>query len=120
MYFEAPVSGDKAYRVTGNLAGAVYTSFTVELGSADGKYATGTGGVLNDDDIDIDADGNYEVFLGGEPQGRNWLALPPETGRITTRHYFEVPKPAAADESLHIPLTIECLSPVGPGHAVDR
>ena len=114
VYFEAPVSGDKAYKVTGNLAGAVYTSFTVELGSADGKYATGTGGVLNDDDIDVDADGNYEVFLGGEPRDRNWLALPPDTGRITTRHYFEVPKPAAADESLHIPLTIECLSPVGP------
>lgn len=114
VYFEAPVSSPLAYRVTGNLAGAVYTSFTVELGSSEGRYATGTGGVLNDDDIDIDADGNYEVFLGGEPRDRNWLDLPPESGRITTRHYFEVPKPAAADESLHIPLTIECLSPVGP------
>ena len=114
VYFEAPVSGDLAYRVTGNLAGAVYTSFTVELGSADGKYATGTGGVLNDNDIDVDAEGNYEVFLGGEHRDRNWLDLPTDAGRITTRHYFEVPKPAAADESLNIPLTIECLSPVGP------
>jgi len=40
VYFEAPVSGDLAYRVTGNLAGAVYTSFPVELGSSEGRYAT--------------------------------------------------------------------------------
>ncbi len=114
VYFEAPVRSDLIYRVSGNLAGAVYTSFTVELGTSEGRYATGTGGVLNDDDIDVDADGNYEVLLGGEPRDRNWLDLPPDAGRITTRHYFEVPKPSAADESLHIPLAIECLSPVGP------
>ena len=82
VYFEAPVRSDLAFRVTGNLAGAVYTSFTVELGTSEGRYATGTGGVLNDDDIDVDADGNYEVFLGGEPRDRNWLDLPPESGRI--------------------------------------
>ncbi|MCY4036869.1 MAG: hypothetical protein OXF64_05415 [bacterium] len=29
VYFEAPVSSDLAYRVTGHFAGAVYTSFTV-------------------------------------------------------------------------------------------
>ena len=32
-YFEAPVRGDRTYRVTGNLAGAVYTAFSVEAGS---------------------------------------------------------------------------------------
>ena len=41
------------YRVTGNMAGCVYLSFTVELGSADGGYSTQTAGVLRDADFDI-------------------------------------------------------------------
>ena len=33
IYFEAAVNPKHEYRVTGNLAGAVYTSFTVEAGA---------------------------------------------------------------------------------------
>ena len=58
VYFEAPVSGSREYIVKGNLAGAVYTSFTMEAGATDGKYSMATAGVLRDDDIDADADGN--------------------------------------------------------------
>lgn len=114
LYFEAPVSGAREYRVRGNLAGAVYTSFTVEEGGNDGNYPTGLAGVLNDTQIDTDADGNYEIRMGGTPADRNWLALPVAGGRITTRHYFEWEQPAAASQTLHVPLSIECTTPVGP------
>lgn len=107
VYFETPVSDGQTYRVTGNIAGAVYTSFTMEAGAVDGKYATATSGVLRDDDIDVDAAGNYEIRLGGPASPRNWLAIPDGGGRITTRHYFETPTSSAASQSLHIPLTIE-------------
>ncbi|MBU3702377.1 MAG: hypothetical protein FGM58_10075, partial [Acidimicrobiia bacterium] len=60
VYYETPVAPGHEYIVRGNLAGAVYTSFTMEAGAADGAYATQTSGVLRDDDIDVDADGNYE------------------------------------------------------------
>ncbi|MCX7900462.1 MAG: MlaD family protein, partial [Methylocystis sp.] len=50
-------------QITGNIAGAAYTSFTVEAGATDGSYATQTAGVLNDTDFDIAADGSYEVFF---------------------------------------------------------
>ena len=46
LYYTAPVRSDRSYRVTGNLAGSVYLSFTVERGSADGGYSTETAGVL--------------------------------------------------------------------------
>jgi hypothetical protein len=114
VYFEAPVDPKYRYRVTGNLAGAVYTSITIEAGAEEGKYSTRTAGVINDDQFDVDAEGNYEIFLGGEARDRNWLALDPDAGRLTTRHYFETPEPAASDPNLHIPLSMELLDPVEP------
>src|SRR4051794_41241100 len=114
LYYDAPVNPERTYRVTGNIAGAVYTSFTVETGNADGHYSTGTGGVLNDDMIDIATNGDFEILLGGAARDRNWLALPPTAGRITTRHYFEEPEPVAADPNRFVPLTIEPLDAQGP------
>jgi hypothetical protein len=114
VYFETAVSGEREYVVRGNLAGGVYTSFTMEAGAVDGKYATATAGVLRDDDMDVDADGNYEIRLGGAPAERNWLGIPAEGGRITTRHYFEWPTSSAASQMLHIPLSIEALPAAGP------
>jgi hypothetical protein len=111
LYFEAPVRAGIEYLVRGNLAGAVYTSFTLEAGAADGNYATATAGVLRDDDIDVDGQGNYEIRLGGEPADRNWLAIPEGGSRITTRHYFEWPVSAAASQTLHVPLSIEPTQP---------
>ena len=122
VYFETPVAPGHEYIVRGNLAGAVYTSFTMEAGAADGAYATGTSGVLRDDDIDVDADGDYEIRLGGPPADRNWLEIPADGGRITTRHYFECPISSAASQSLHIPLSIECVQrpPAPPRWGDDR
>ena len=107
VYFETPVAPGREYIVRGNLAGAVYTSFTMEAGAADGAYATHNSGVLNDSQIDVDADGNYEIRLGGAPAERNWMDIGPDGGRITTRHYFEWPHSASASQTLHIPLSIE-------------
>jgi hypothetical protein len=114
IYFEAPIDARYAYKVAGNTAGAVYTSITIEAGAEEGKYATRTAGDINDTQFDIAPDGSYEIFLGGEPRDRNWLALDPDAGRITTRHYYELPEPAAADPTLRIPLAIEVLEDVGP------
>lgn len=114
LYYETPVAAGREYLVRGNLAGAVYTSFTMEAGAADGSYATHTAGVLRDDDIDVDAEGNYEIRLGGDPAPRNWMAIPADGGRITTRHYFEWPISASASQTLHIPLSIQVTDPPPP------
>jgi hypothetical protein len=114
IYFEAAVSPEHTYRVTGNLAGAVYTSFTVEAGAVEGRYSTRTAGVINDTQIDVAPDGSYEIVFGGEPRDRNWLALPDDAAALITRHYFEEPESAAADPTRVVPLTIETVEPVGP------
>lgn len=114
VYHETPVAPGRTYIVRGNLAGAVYTSFTMEAGAADGAYATHNSGVLNDDQIDIDPDGNYEIRLGGEPAERNWMDIGESGGRITTRHYFEWPHSASASQTLHVPISIEVLDRPAP------
>jgi hypothetical protein len=114
IYYVAPVRDDRTYRVTGNLAGAVYLSFTVEIGTADGHYSEHTGGVLRDADMDVAADGSFEVVFGGPARERNWLELPPGAGDVIVRCYFEEPEPAAADPNRLVPLAIEPLDAPGP------
>ena len=117
LYYTAPVRPDMTYRVTGNLAGAVYLSFTVELGSEDGGYSTQTAGVLRDADFDVAADGSFEIFFGGPERAANWLALPERASELIVRCYFEEAAPAAADPNRHVPLTIDPIDtaePLGP------
>jgi hypothetical protein len=107
IYLDAPVDPGRRYRVRGEMNGAVYVSFTVEIGTEDGSMARRTGGVLNDADFDVDPDGRFEIELGGDETGRNRLPLPPGASRITTRHYFEEATHAAADPMREPRLTIE-------------
>lgn len=109
IYYDAPLDGRHRYRVSGALAGAVYVALTVEAGGPEGRFGTRTAGVLNDTHFDVDADGRFEVWLGGESRERNWLALPDDASRVTTRHYFEEERHVAADRNRFIPLEIECL-----------
>jgi hypothetical protein len=121
IYYDAIVSADHAYRVRGRMAGAVYCSFTLEAGGYDGIFPTRTAGVLNDNDFDVDADGNFEIFFGGEPRDRNWLALPDDATRITTRHYWEQKRspqiPPTPDLALDIEVIGELPPPAPPSDA---
>lgn len=116
-YFSAVVDDQHRYRIRGNLAGATYTSFTVELGA--GTDGDGIGAALNDTQFDTDADGNYEITLGGEKRERNWMALPKGASSITTRHYYEREQSINNDRMHHIPIDIECLDDVPPRDAPD-
>ena len=121
IYFDAPVSTGHTYRVTGETKGAAYVSITVESGAAWGSMDNQVVGVLNDTSFDIDAEGRFEILLGGEPQDRNWLALPSESGSISTRHYFEDATHAAADPERVPAMRIEVIgdSPTPPPRPSD-
>lgn len=113
LYFDAPVSAAHSYVVHGNTNGAAYFSITVEEGTAQGNMATGTAGVMKDEDLEIDSNGNFTLYLGGEPRDTNWLALTPDASRLTTRHYFEDATPAALLPERVPTLRIECLDSAG-------
>ena len=97
IYFDSQISHEYEYRVRGNMNGAVYLSITVEEGTADGSLGSNTAGVLNNRNIDIAKDGSFEIRIGGKPAASNWLGLTEHASAITSRHYFEEKKCAAAD-----------------------
>jgi len=113
IYFDACISPDHAYVVRGNTNGAIYVSMTIECNTQDGKMANRTGGVLNDEIFDVDADGNFEIWIGGPKRARNWLAMDPEATRVTTRHYFEEAECAAANPAREPLMRIEAID-AGP------
>src|SRR5206468_1994635 len=82
--------------------------------SGGGGYSTETAGVLRDRDIDIAADGSFEVVFGGPKRERNWLGLAPGASELIARCYFEEPDAVAADVTRLVPLVIEALEPVPP------
>jgi hypothetical protein len=114
IYYDAAVSGDRRYRVRGRMDGAVYVSLTIEAGAPAAALGGRTAGVINDTQFDQRPDGSFEIALGGAPQARNWIALPADATRITTRHYFEEERCAAADPARHLALEIEALDPGAP------
>lgn len=115
IYFDTAIDPGLAYRVSGEMAGAIYVSLTVEAGAQGGGFGSSTAGVINDTEFDISPDGRFEVFFGGPPRDRNWLALSDDAARITTRHYFEEEEPAACNPNKLIRLEIETLGdPVPP------
>jgi hypothetical protein len=116
IYFDSPVSADHSYVIRGDMNGAVYFSMTIEVGAEDGGMANKTAGVINDVDMDIDSDGKFVIYLGGEPRERNWLPLSDDASRVTTRHYFELSIAAAADPACEPDLLIKTLD-TGPAPA---
>lgn len=119
VYYGAVTNPSRSYRIRGNVKGAVYTSFTVEAGAHDGKLSRKVISTLNDKEFEVASDGSYEVIASPDPQPRNWLRLGPDAGSITTRHYFEWKRSAAADPTLHVPIWIEPLVDPGPAPIMD-
>jgi hypothetical protein len=81
VYFSAPVRADRAYRIRGNTVGAVYTSFTVEGGNADGRYPTRVVSALNDDEMQIAADGTTRSSSRRSASRATGCASSPTPGR---------------------------------------
>lgn len=109
-YHDAKVHPAGTYRVRGRTGGAVYVSFTVEAGAEDGAFPTGTVGVLNDTGFDVDAEGRFELTVGGPAQERGWLPLADDASRITVRHYWEQAETPHAPPAPSLGLSIELMA----------
>ncbi|MBJ19485.1 MAG: twin-arginine translocation signal domain-containing protein [bacterium] len=119
VYFEAPIRGDRRYRIRGNTAGAVYTSFTIEAGGEEGGYPERTEGAINDSEFAIAKDGSYELLLGPDVSGPNTVKLPADARTVTTRSYFETLRPVAADQLKVVPIAIAPVEDPGPAPSPD-
>jgi hypothetical protein len=114
IYYTAPLDPTRRYRVRGNTGGATYTSLTIEGGNSEGHYPKRVAGALNDTQFDVKRDGSFEVLIGPGEKGRNRLALEPDAGTLTTRHYFETMRSAAADPDAKVRVALEPIDDPGP------
>ena len=83
----AAIRGDAVYR----LRGSIPWLFEINISVHEGWNFRGKPRVWGDlgrADLDIDANGNFDLVLGGEPRSGNWLALPPEAAFLHIREYY--------------------------------
>ena len=87
-YQTAAISGAYEYRITGRRNTVTYLGF----GTQAGHYGQGGGlpptGYVEAGELDMDADGRFELVLSTEPRAGNWLPMTAETGTLIVRQTF--------------------------------
>lgn len=116
IYTRAALRGGESYRLFGNRGTARY----VGLQTMDGIASTANELV---DELDVDADGNFEVILSPGERDGNWMKLQGDSPTLTVRHFFydwdtEVPS-ALQIERIGDAVTAQ-QTPVSPDVLVSR
>jgi hypothetical protein len=109
VYDAAILSPERTYRIAGNRGTCAYLGFCLYATTPEGgKRIVGN---LDDDELDIAADGSFELWLGRtKPEGAgDFLALDDETTEVMVRQYFV--DPAVEQQATY---TIETVPPTGP------
>ena len=90
LYLYATVCGDASYRIYGNRGSACHIDIQVNYGHfASGDIsAWGTISSMNSLDLQMEADGSFELILSSEEHDGNWLRLAPNAEFILVRQYF--------------------------------
>ena len=81
LYTGSTLRGDESYRLYGNRGTARY----VGLQTMNGIAATSNALV---DELDVDADGNFEVILSADERSGNWMRIEGDHPTLTVRHFF--------------------------------
>lgn len=97
IYLSAPVNGKYTYKITGKRGSVHYLGFGSQAGGYGKTGSLDTTGYLESADMQIDADGSFEVIASSEkPANGNWLPMAAETRLIQVRqtrldHKNEIP-----------------------------
>jgi hypothetical protein len=81
IYTRAAMRGGESYRLFGNRGNARY----VGLQTMNGIVSTANELV---DELDVDADGNFEVILSPDERNGNWMRIEGDHPTLTVRHFF--------------------------------
>ena len=87
-YAFTPIRGGEAYRVWGDLGSAARVELQIYAGrpwDGSGKSA----GYLTFEEIEVDADGRFEIWVTPAPHEGNWLRNPPEGTTLFARHVYD-------------------------------
>lgn len=100
VYLQAWIDGHSTYRISGNKGTARFLNFTVQGPRPETQPGTGWPSLhepfgdipeanLFGHQLQTDADGDFELFIGGEPQGSNWLPTTAGSRKLFLRQGFD-------------------------------
>lgn len=86
-YAFTPIRGGETYRLWGTLGSATRVEFQIYAGRPwDGSGSSA--GYLAFEDLTVDEDGRFEVWVSAERRAGNWLANPAEGTTLFVRHIY--------------------------------
>lgn len=86
LYLTAPLSSEHVYRVYGNRGSAKFISFVVQDRTE--HFAGNFAGMLLGRDLKTDANGDFELFIGGSERPGNWMPLQQNADNLLVRQFF--------------------------------
>ena len=88
IYMGGGIHGDYEYRISGNRGSVFYISFA----SISGGYGTDgtmiTDGFIDTGQLQVEADGSFEIILSQKQHPGNWIKLTPATRSFNIRQTF--------------------------------
>ncbi|MBU6266710.1 MAG: DUF1214 domain-containing protein [Sphingomonadales bacterium] len=108
IYIQAWIDGASVYRITGKRSTARMWNVTVQGPRASNAYGTEARTLhepfgdtpeanLFGHELKTNWDGTFELYIGGERQGQNWLPTTPGSRKLFLRQYFDSWDEEAAD-----------------------
>jgi hypothetical protein len=88
LYLMARLNGRHEYVVRGERGTAPYLSFGTPRGGYESNGRMEQTGFLDGADLQVDADGRFEVVLGARRRPGNWVALAPDSNALIVRQTF--------------------------------
>lgn len=88
LYSFSPIRGGEPYRIWGKLGSAK----RVEVQLYAGEPWDGTGrsaGFMPFEDVELGADGSFEIFVTPTPKPGNWMNNPDDTTTVFVRHIYD-------------------------------
>ncbi|HLS82992.1 MAG TPA: DUF1214 domain-containing protein [Steroidobacter sp.] len=88
LYMNATIAPDREYRIRGQRGTAPYLSFATKANryAIDGTMAST--GELDASQIEMDADGRFEITISRRPHERNWLPMQADSSMLLVRQTF--------------------------------
>ena len=87
-YQTATLCGAYEYRITGTRGSIHYLDFATQSGGVASSGDSEQGGHLDASDLDIAADGSFEIVLSCEKRAGNWLRMTPDTTSLIVRQTY--------------------------------
>lgn len=88
LYEYSRLDGRLQYRIKGQRGSVAYLSFGTQKGGYETDSRLTQTGFIDASQLQVDAQGNFELLLSCEPQPGNWLKMEPSTNSIIVRQTF--------------------------------